>query len=197
MPRRPPISPRSRWALLWVAVVVITCTLTWATIMRVADDVSMIGGPGLVAAPSRVTGPAVTEGVPAMPTPATLDDDHDATPAPSTDSAPTSTPVRTTPGAKPKPAANPAPAPPVVAPAVPAAPPPDPAVQRTLRTDAGTIVAACTGDVLALRSVTPADGWSVRQERESSKVKVTFARGDQSHEVEVTCRSGSPTFTGD
>ena len=191
MPRRLAIAASWRWALLWVAVVVVTCTLTWATIMRVANDVAVIGGPGLVAAPSRVAGSAVTEGPP-TPTPVPTESAPSAlasasTPAPAPAPAPA-------PPASPGVALRPAPAPSGLAVPVVPVPAPDPAVQRTLRTDGGVIVAACTGQVVSLRSVTPADGWSVGQKPDGDKIKVSFERGDQSREVEVTCLAGTPNF---
>ena len=183
MPRRLTISSRWGWAMLWVAVVVVTCTLTWATIMRVADDVATIGGPGLVAAPSRVAGAPVTEGAtPPTTGPSGVSGQTSPVTAPPTPLPPLSSSA-SSPGTKLHPGQVPAPS-----------PAPHPAVQRTLRTDGGTIVAACTGALLSVRSVTPADGWSVRQERDSDKTKVSFERGDQSREVEVECRAGTPTF---
>lgn len=73
MPRRVSLSTPTRWAALWVIVVGLTCMLTWMTIMQVARDVAMIGGPQLVSVASHAspTAPApASASSPAGPTPA-------------------------------------------------------------------------------------------------------------------------------
>ena len=202
-------------ALVWVAVVVVAATATWAVIGTVGRVVLTApdgdGSPGGRATSSRSTPAGSTapgdasrraSGPPERPAhnrrdvPAT----PRATAQPEASSAPTSAPrPRTT-----SPASSPSSSP--ASGAVPSpAPRPAPEV-RTWQGAAGAVSARCLGARISLVSASPADGWRMEvDKRGPEEVRVHFERGEtddesesEPHEreaqVDAWCRGGVPRF---
>ncbi|HEX2705162.1 MAG TPA: hypothetical protein VHM65_05340 [Candidatus Lustribacter sp.] len=68
---------------------------------------------------------------------------------------------------------------------------------RSVTLRGGTVIAACAGSVVSLRSATPRNGWRLESpETEGDVLKVTFeAEGEDKSEVAVACVGGTPTFS--
>lgn len=168
---------RALLAGVWLAIVVLGSATVWTVIRAAGEHVTT--QPAVPSGQSVVT----TDSSPARPARRSSDDNPSRT-GDSAEPSPDDHPGSSTSTAVPGPSATSGSS----APGTPT---------RSWQGSAGTVVTACSGSRIQLRSAQANPGWRVKvEDRGPQKVYVHFARGDDGGETEVEarCSAGEPRY---
>ena len=155
----------------WLAVVVAVGAITFLVVDRAGRGVGQASAAARVAVPPNFTSsgtPGPTSGAPSRTTP---DPTTTTRTTPTASRSPEPTPVRTSPD--------------------------DPRDTESFTSEAGTVVATCTGAQITLDSIRPRDGWRFETESEHGGLKVDFRNDDGKVEMLLISVRGVPTRSTD